>query len=177
MTFQTDLPQRHAAGTSLQLRRVFPTHPPADGWVYQLALRIQGYTMRDGTPDGDGYTLTLTGEDTATWLPGLYRYSERLVKAGVVHEVGAGSIAITENLGVAGDGRSHNQKAVEMLQAHIEGRLVDGIHNYSVGGRVVSKLSLPDAMAMLDKYKVKLLMERTGGNLGAVLFTFGGTTQ
>lgn len=175
MTTLTDLPQRLAAGTSLQLRRAFPTHKPADGWAYQLAMRIQGYTAKDGTPDGDGYTLTLTGDDTATWLPGTYAYSERMVKAGVVHEVGAGVITITENLGTAGDGRSHNQKAVEMLQAHIEGRLVDGINNYSIGGRVVSKMSLAEAVALLDKYKVKLLMERTGGNLGSVLFTFGGT--
>lgn len=173
MSYLTDLPQRLAAGTSLQLRRTFQTHTPADGWVYQLAMRIAGYTPKDGTPDGLGYTLTLDAADTTTWLPGSYKYSERMVKAGVVHEVGAGTIVITENLGVAGDGRSHNQKAVEMLQAHIEGRLADGIHNYSIGGRVVSKLTLPEALALLDKYKVKLLMERTGGNLGTVLFTFG----
>lgn len=178
MTTLTAIPQQHAAGTSLEVRRFIPTHTPQNGWAYQLAMRIPGYTPKDGAADGDAFVLTLSAQDTAAWPPGTYAFSERAVKGGVVHEVGVGTITITPNLAVlpeGDDGLTHNQRVLKIIEAQLEGRLADGIQNYSIGGRVVSKIPLKELVELRDKYKVKVLLERTGGQLGQVLFTFGST--
>lgn len=173
MTIFSDFPPIVSAGTTLQVRREFQTHPASAGWIYKLAIRAPGYTVREAVVDGDGFVFTLSAADTSAIQAGTYKYSERVERDGVVHEIGTGSITFTENLDSAGDGRSHAQKVLAALEAHIEGRALDGINNYSIAGRVVSKMSIAEAVALRDKYRVKVLMERRGLNWGSAVFTFG----
>lgn len=178
MTQLTHIPHKHAAGTSLSVRRVLPLHKPADGWRYQLALRIPGLSVLEGTPDGDGFVLTVPATTTTNWKQGTYAFSERVISADgtVVQEVGAGSINIGADLALdAGDGLTHAQRALAAIEAALEGRLADGIQNYSIAGRAVSKIPLVELVKLRDYYRVQVFRERNpGAGFGSVQISFGG---
>lgn len=174
------VPAKLAAGTSLQLRRNIVPYKASDGWQYRLALRIPGATAFAGQAVGDAFELTIPATATAAWPTGTYTFSERLVSAdgAIVHEVGSGTVTITPALELAEgqDGLTHSQRSLAIIEAALEGRLGDGIHNYSIGGRAVAKITLPELIKLRDYYRLQVALERRKGiSFGTVQFTFGGS--
>lgn len=167
-------PRSVTAGTSVQYRRELQYHP-ADGWAYQLALSVPGFVPAVAEPDGAGFLLTIPASATTSWPAGTYVYSERVTKGGVVHEVGRGSLTVSADVtAVQDDGRSHAQRALAAIEAALEGRLGDGIQNYSIGGRAVSKIPLRELYELRDKYRLQCFVERNRGRFGSTVITFGG---
>lgn len=167
-------PRSVAAGSTLSYRRELQ-YSPADGWAYALALSVPGFVPAVAEADGSGFVLTIPASTTATWPAGTYTYSERVTKGGVVHEVGRGSITVSADVtAVQDDGRSHAQRALAIIEAALEGRLGDGIQNYSIGGRAVSKIPLRELYELRDKYRLQCFVERNRGRFGSTVITFGG---
>lgn len=170
------LPNAIPAGTTVRFRREFPKYPPSEGWSYQLAIRAPGLAVKTATVDGTGFLMTLTPADTASIKAGTYAYAEMVTNGTDVFEVSRGMVAVTENLIAAcsDDGRTHAQRALDAIEAALEGRLSDGIQNYSIGGRAVSKIPLPELFELRNKYRLLVYLERNKGRLPTVHVTFGG---
>lgn len=168
------------AGTTLEYKRLGIGYKPADGWTYSLHLQATGYVAADVAAEADGYAITLTATATAALAPGLYKYSERVSRTGVVRELASGSILIRPDVSKAGDGLTHAARTLGIIEAAIEGRLVDGIENYSIAGRAVSKMPIAELVKLRDTYKVQVYAERraaaglAGPTWGAMLATFPG---
>lgn len=170
------LPKTVSAGTSVVYRRELP-YRPADGWSYLLAISIPGFVPATAEADGDAFAVTISAALTATWPAGTYTYSERVSNGTLVHEVGRGTITVEPEIAaVSSDGRSHAQRALAAIEAALEGRLVDGIQNYSIGGRAVSKIPLRELYELREKYRVQVFVERkrSGAGFGVVQVAFNG---
>lgn len=170
-------PRAHTAGTTLAFRRTATAYPASAGWAYTLTMRVPGYEPTAATADGDAFVFTVSAADCAAWPPGTYAYSERVTRGDDVREIGSGSITVRPNLAVpqvGSDGRTHSERTLAMLEAAIEGRVVDGIENYSIAGRAVAKIALPELFRLRGQYRLQVALERGGGRLGSVQVTFGG---
>lgn len=177
--FLDNVPVKLSAGTSLQLRRAFAPYKPSAGWQYRLAFRIPGVGVFTADAAGDSFELTIPADATSAWPAGSYTFSERVASADgvVVHEVGTGTITILPGLELTAgqDGRTHAQRSLAIIEAALEGRLGDGIHNYSIGGRAVAKITLPELIKLRDYYRLQVALERRKGvSFGTVQFSFKG---
>lgn len=56
--------------------------------------------------------------------------------------------------------KSYNQRMVDLLESHIEGRLPEGLESHTIGGVPISKITLLDAQQLLADYKARLEYER-----------------
>lgn len=171
------VPRSMTAGTTLSFRRTDSRFPASQGWTYALLMRVPGYEPLQAAADGDAFVFTATAAQTTPWQPGTYAFSERVSLGDEVHELGTGQLTIRANLAtpVAGsDGRTHNERTLVILEAAIEGRVLDGVENFAIGGRTVTKLALPELVKLRDKYKLAVALERGRGRLGSVQFVFGG---
>lgn len=170
----SSVPLTVAAGTTVSYRRVIP-NLPKEGWSYLLAFSIPGFAPQVAEVDGDGFKLTIPATMTASWPAGTYTYSERVTDGVNVQEVGRGSILVTPDVAsLTDDGRSHAQRALAAIEAALEGRFIDGIQNYSIAGRAVSKIPLKELYELRDKYRLQVFMERNRGRFGSVQISFGG---
>lgn len=169
-------PPAVTAGTTLTYRRHDARYPASQGWVYTLAMRIPGYTPVAATADGDAFVFAIPAADTAPWPAGTYAFSERVTLGDEVHELRCGTLTVRPNLAsplVGSDGRTHNERTLALLDAAIEGRVVDGIENYSIAGRAVSKIPIKDLVELRDKYRMYVALERGRGRLAPVHISFG----
>lgn len=64
-------------------------------------------------------------------------------------------------------GETHNEKMVRLLEAHVEGRAVDGIESHTVGGVPITKLPLDAAARLLREYRGHLDTERKQAAIAA----------
>lgn len=55
--------------------------------------------------------------------------------------------------------KSHNQKMVDFLIAHLEDRMPEGIESHTIGGVPIDKIPIPEAELLLQKYQAKLRIE------------------
>lgn len=56
--------------------------------------------------------------------------------------------------------KSFNQRIVDLLEAHLEGRVPQGLESHTIGRVPINKIPLSEAAALLDRYKAKLEVER-----------------
>jgi hypothetical protein len=56
--------------------------------------------------------------------------------------------------------KSYNQRMVDLLEAHIEGRLPEGLESHTIGGVPINKVSFLDAQTLLSDYRARLEAER-----------------
>lgn len=159
LTELTALPESFSAGTTVAYRKSFADYPASAGWTLTLWLAGATVTSIEAASDGDEFVVTIAATDTASpFAPGLYKYVERVSYDGDVYEVGSGTVSIEDNLAEATDGSSQVwlERAVEALQAHLEGRLSAGLESYSIAGRAVSKIPIKEADVLLTSYEARL---------------------
>lgn len=56
--------------------------------------------------------------------------------------------------------KSFNQRMVDLLEAHVEGRLPEGLESHTVGGVPIVKITITDANNLLSDYKNRLALEQ-----------------
>ena len=55
--------------------------------------------------------------------------------------------------------KSFNQRMVDLLKSHLEGRAPDGIESHTIGGVPINKIPLTEAQSLLVKYEGRLKQE------------------
>ncbi len=153
------LPESFAAGTTVKYRRRFSHHPAGAGWTLTLHLAGASVLAETAAADGDDFVLTIAAEDTAgAFTPGHYKWVERVSKDGEVYEVAEGTVTVLPNLAEATEGSEQEwvERAIAMLRAHIEGRLPAGMESYQIAGRVVAKMPIKEAVALLATFESRL---------------------
>lgn len=174
------LPDSFSAGTTVAFTKSYTDYPADDGWA--LTLYLAGARVYDVEAVADGSAYAVTIPATAPLVAGLYKWSERVEKAGEVYEVAYGTVTVTDNLAEATDGSSQEwlERTVPILRAHVEGRLRAGLESYSIAGRAVSKMPVADAVALLTQLEGRLRRLKNPGvisRLGVVSFVKPGTNQ
>ncbi len=155
-----NLPDQFAAGTTVCYRKRLPDFPASAGWTLRLHLAGASVLAKTAIADGDDFLITVETSDTAgDFAAGLYKWVERVSNAGgEVYEVGRGTVTLLANVAAASEGSEQEwiERAIAALRAHIEGRLPAGMESYQIAGRVVAKMPIKEAVALLATFESRL---------------------
>jgi hypothetical protein len=161
------MPARFEAGTTLKLRRSFGDYPASDGWSMSLLLRGAGTLDVAATADGTDFLVILSATATAGLAAGTYRWTERVSKAGEVYTAASGTVDVTLDMGAAGagEGQTHAERTLALIEAAIEGRIPQGMESYTVGGRQVQKIPLVELSKLRGIYAARVWRQKNPGQL------------
>lgn len=143
-----------------------------------LAVRVSSPVQTvevTGTPDADGWLITVSAEQTKRLGAGLLKYLVRATFTGdLVQTLSAGTITAVRvsDLG-SGGAQTFNARRVALLEAQYEKLASDNLDEYSVGERTAKRRSLKEVGMELAKARAALEMETTGGRLVSTAVHFG----
>lgn len=111
----------------------------------------------------DGKYVVQIGSDTsAGFIPGDYFWQARVQRQsdGSQVIVDSGQWSIVPNLDRSGaDPRSHAQVMVDKIEALLEGRADKDVSSYSIQGRSIAKMTVPDLLEWRDYYRREVVRE------------------
>jgi hypothetical protein len=142
-----------------------------------LVVRVSSPTQTvevTGTPDADGWLVTVSAEQTKRLGAGLLKYLVRATYAGgIVSTLSAGTITSVRvaDLGSGGT-QTFNARRVALLEAQYEKLASDSLDEYSIGERTAKRRSLKEVGQQLALARSALEMETTGGRLPATAVRF-----
>lgn len=166
MSTPTQMPTAFTAGETLNYTRTASEYPAPD-WA--IAVRLVGLEEVDAdvAASGTAHVVTITAENTASLMPGVYRWVERATRAAdnFVKDIGRGLITVRENPEIAASGNQQIalQRQITVLRAHLEGRLPTGMQSYVVAGRQVVKIDIERGWELLDRLEARLRRMVRGG--------------
>ena len=169
----TEMPDEFAAGTTVTYTRSVADFKATDGWV--LSLYLNGATQHSFGSTASGANFIVTIPATETFKPGVYQWRERVAKAGEVHEVGAGSVAIEKDIATAvpGDMQSWEEKQLAVVEDAIAGRLSSDMQSYQIAGRAVTKIPMEELLKLRGQLARAVWQQKNPGKFGpTVLATF-----
>jgi hypothetical protein len=109
------------------------------------------------------FELTALPSDTSPWLPGNYRWIIlSLDSSGNRTTIAEGEIWIAPdpNGTTVADQRSRSERILANLDALIEGRSLDDVGMYKIGGRELTKMTIRDLVYFRGMYAGKVKRER-----------------
>lgn len=159
----TSVPAKFVAGDTFSLVLTLSEFQ-APAWNTVLYLNAHGLPTITlaGSDYGTQHLFLLSGGTTGSWPPATYSWVVRADNGGTQLIAASGKITVLANpatLTASSDVRSHARKTLDVLQALIEGRVVNGIENYSIDGRQIAKTPLKDLIALRDRYAGMVQME------------------
>ncbi len=163
----TTEPAKIVAGDLLQWKRTDLGTDYANGSYtlsYKARLEGTGSTVITITASasGDDYLVSVGQSTTASYTAGDYRWqayitrnsdSERLTIDSGTFEVAANRSASTA------DPRSHVKIMLDKIESILEGRADGDVAAYSINGRSLTKLAIPDLLMWRDRYRADYLRE------------------
>jgi len=162
----TEVPTEFASGTSVEMTLTFPDYPASDGWGLKFYIAAKDLTpAMTGSANGSGFDVTISVADSTRLAAGTYRWAAIATKAADVKTAASGYVKVTPNLAAAlpGELQSWEEKTLEIVEARLSGRLDDQIAQYSIAGRQVAKFALEELIALRDKLKETVRMQRSDG--------------
>lgn len=175
MSVLTEMPERFAAGTTVELLLTSTDYPANDGWTLSLSLAGAGVLTVAGASSGADHAITLTAAQTADLPAGSYRWALDASKAGTVKRFASGRLAVEPNLAAAGAGdlQSTNEKILAAIEAVIASRLGTAtgslpkdIESYAIDGIAVTKIPMEQLERMRTRYAFAVAREKRGGGIG-----------
>ena len=169
---QYALPLKIVAGDSVAFVRELLDYPADEGWTLTYVLLGNGRTPIQfaSTAEGSLHTFTLAPEITAAWNPGAYSWTAIATKGTDQRkaiESNAVEILVDPlNPPVGYDPRPWCVRALEAVEAALEGSLEDAVKSFEIRGTKLEALT-PDT---LRRERVRLVNEvrmlRGGGLVG-----------
>jgi hypothetical protein len=170
VSIPTAEPTQAVSGTNWSWDITDGDYPPSDGWTLSYALR--NGTVADAldltaatSADGDYYEIREVAADTVV-TAGLYHWA-RFVEdeSGNRHERARGTVRILPDFAAATTYRTHEQSTLAVLDAAIEGRLTADMEQFTIRGRAVTRIPMPDLMKLRGQYRALVRRQMQGGKL------------
>lgn len=173
------VPDHFPAGTTVKFTRNIDGFQPSEGWSYTIYLN--GLTQKFSKAASvlnDIFQIEFIPTDTASLVPGPYRYAERLVNDGSVDATLTGEtyditgdqlvINIGANVGSAAAGafNTHEERMLVIVEAAIAGRLTADIQTYQIAGRSVSKIPITELRQIRGELRAAIWRQNNPGQLG-----------
>lgn len=175
----TSWPKFITAGASFKVDRRFSQYGGAPNWALSVLFAGPNVASISGTPqitpDGNVFHVNLAPADTQPLNPSggtslAYTVVERLTGTdGEVYDVSTQKIMVSPNiaLAAAGDYLTPEEKILAQLQTTLAARISGGaVESYSIAGRSITKLSIPQLQEMIGQYKWKVYQQRNPGRTG-----------
>ena len=154
-------------GDTWQWTKVYADYPTSESWALSYALTGPATVAAiSASISGDHYAVSLAAATTAAYTPGTYQWRAFLTKASERHQVGAGVFVLQPDLAVkTGDQRSHAVKMLTLIESALEGRILTQEEEYSLSGRSMKKLTIPELQKLRGRYLLEVRREQSGGAL------------
>lgn len=165
-----DEPASIVAGDTAKWLKSVADFPASAGWVltYTLVNASQRYTF-SAAPSGDEHLVTVDAATTAAWAAGDYALRGQVALAGEVYTVVQGRVTVQPAYGSATDGRSQARRMLDAVESVLEGRAADSVAEYTIGGRQLKRIPLPDLLALRDRLRVDVAREDAATRVAAGL--------
>lgn len=152
------------AGDSILFTRTLPLYPASGGWSLQYALRgVSGSAINFVSQAlGDDHQVSLLGNLTAGWAPGVYSAQGYAVNGNDRHTIFEGFIRIRPNLAVEDadyDTRSHAKRVLDLIEQVMEGRATDDVLDSTIEGVVIRRLPVDQLILLRDRYRAEYKAE------------------
>jgi len=157
------------AGESFAWRFSSSDYDPGDGWTLAYHFRGPEDVDVDGTVDGSGFELAFDLEEFTQ--AGAYRWEAVATNVGQGERVvvDSGRLTIRANLEDAsalGDQSTHAERMVARLEAAIEGVADSNVLSYTIAGRSIERIPIPELRSLLSSYRRQVENERALEALG-----------
>lgn len=171
-TVPTIEPETATAGDTWLWTYADGAYQLSEGWTLSYALAGASVLDWDSSwvaASGNVSTITVPATTTADLTPGSYEFSRIWTGSGTyagrVHSVVLSRLTILPNpqTRAAGEGQTHAERTLAVLEAALEGRLTDDIESYQIGGRAVSKIPVAELMTLRAKYRLEVWRGRHPG--------------
>lgn len=164
-------PQTLIAGDTWRWARTLAGYPASSGWSLSYVLINAAAKLTiTAQPDGDSHAVLVPAATTAGYPAGSYAWRARVSKDGEIYTVGEGRLDIRDAFGGSTlDARSHARKALDAIEAVLEGRASSSVAEYEIAGRRLKYIPVPELMAMRDKYRAEVAQEDAAASVAAGL--------
>ena len=163
----TTEPEKIVAGDRLIWKRTdLNVDYDNSAFTLKYSARLEGTGSTEieitASASGDDYLVEVASATTANYAAGTYRWqmyitrnsdSQRLTLDSGTWEVVANRDAATT------DPRSHARIMLEKIESVLEGRADADVSSYSINGRSLTKIAIPELMEWRDRYKSEYLRE------------------
>lgn len=162
----TTEPATLLAGDTAKWLKTLAEFPASEAWVltYTLVSAAARITFA-ASSSGDDYLVNVSAATTAAWASGAYEWRAQVSKSGEVFTVATGTIAVQPSFASAVDNRSHARKALSNIEAYLENSANLTASMYEIAGRKLQRISLPELLALRDKYKGEVAREDAAANV------------
>jgi hypothetical protein len=170
----TTVPSDFVAGDSWQFDLTFSDYP-ASTWDATAYFRGVGSINIAATADGDTHEFRALPAATAGVATGVYRYFVKVTDGTDTFTVAQGAVEVLPNAAtaIATQLQTHAEKALALVEALIEGRMVDGVEAAAIFGRNWQKVPLEQLLKTRAAYRAEVARQRHGGKLPSVEVVFG----
>ena len=173
--FKSDLPSIIVAGTTIEwvdeatTAGINKTISSPD-WTLEYYLRTntasEGHTVT-GTQyaNSTGWQFTISATDSAGFAAGNWFWVARAFKSSDVFEIGSGELEVKQSLQYTGtpsaiDNRTQTEIDLDAVTAAIRAIIADQAAMYSIGGRRVERINLPELRAREAELKARVFSEK-----------------
>jgi hypothetical protein len=169
------VPQSLVAGDTWRWTRTFADYP-AGTWAVTYYFENQAKQFSTlATASGTDQAVSIPAATTADYPPGRYRWFARAV-AGLISETISGEtgwLEVTPNPATAGsrDIRSFARRALDAIEATIEGKATSGQLSFAIRDRTVQSFTLEELMKLRDQMRLEVRSEeaRSGSGKGRII--------
>lgn len=133
-----------------------------DSYSLRYDLRLQSTTATEinitATESGGVYYIEVPSATTASWTKGTYSWQAVVIRASDSEEivVNTGTIEIKQSFDdETADPRTHYKKMLDLIDARLEDRMTSDIANYTIQGRSLAKIPIPELLKIRDYYQTK----------------------
>lgn len=124
---------------------------------------FQKYTFNFSADTGaNEYTATVAEAVTALWKNGSYSYTLFVDTATTSYTIETGTVAISlrgDLITSTDDLRTHAAKVLASIETLLEGKALSDVQNYSIQGRSLTKMSIPELTKLYEFYRERVLRE------------------
>jgi hypothetical protein len=169
-TIPTAEPGRVVKGDTAKWLKTLPDYPASAGWVltYTLANAAGRYTIA-AAASGVDHLVTATATITAGWPAGDYALLGRVALGSEVYTVFEGRVTLAPDLAEAADTRSQARRALDAVDAMLEGRAASSVRSYEIQGRRLEHFPMADLLKLRDRLRVDVMHEDNAARVRAGL--------
>ncbi len=168
----TAVPALVNAGDTIRWTRSLSDYPASAGWTIAYTLiNAAGKIEIAGSASGDDFAVTVAAATSAGWTAGTYDWREQVSKAGEVYTTGSGRITVAPSFASNAtlDSRSAARRALEAIEAVLEGRASSAVAEYEIAGRRLKYIPVADLLVLRDRYRAEVASEDAAANAAAGL--------
>lgn len=165
------VPQKLVAGDTWRWTRTFADYP-AGTWVvtYYFENATKQFSSA-ASASGTDHAVSIAATLTVDYPPGRYRWFARAVSGAIVETIDGenGWIEVEPNPAASGtrDLRSFARRALDAIEATIEGRATSGQLSFAIRDRTVQSFSIVELLQLRTQLRNEVKVEEAGSAAGA----------